>query len=289
MSQPLLIRPKPKDLGDGFMVRRALPAIEARSVGPFIFLDEMGPVMFAPGQGLDVRPHPHIGLATVTYLFEGAIEHRDSLGTVQVIRPGDVNWMTAGRGIVHSERSPSPRQGSRVHGIQFWVALPAADEETDPAFHHHPATSLPKWMDGDSAFTLICGSAFGRTAPVKTFAPMFYVDAALAPGAAVDLDVGHEERAIYVTEGAVTLGDLVVQAGELAVLAHGARTIAAAPPIEAARFIAFGGAPLDGPRKLWWNFVSSRPERLEQAKRAWAAQEMGLVPGEMEFIPLPDR
>jgi redox-sensitive bicupin YhaK (pirin superfamily) len=280
-----IISPKSKDLGDGFTVRRALPSIEARSVGPFIFLDEMGPVAFAPGQGLDVRPHPHIGLATVTYLFEGAIEHRDSLGTVKVIRPGDVNWMTAGRGIVHSERSPTPREAARLHGIQFWVALPAAAEEAAPAFHHTPASALPMWEEASVVTRLIIGALDGRASPVQTFGPMLYADLQLAPGGRFALPADVEECALYVVSGGVAVEGARLDAGQLGVVTPGqAGALTAA---EESRAILFGGAALDGPRKLWWNFVSTRPERIEQAKAAWAAQAMGQVPGETSFIPAP--
>jgi hypothetical protein len=281
-----LFTPKAKDLGDGFVVRRALPQLERRSVGPFIFLDEMGPVRFAPGQGLDVRPHPHIGLSTVTYLFDGAIEHRDSLGTVQVIVPGDVNWMTAGSGIVHSERSPSPRTGGTLHGIQFWLALPQAVEETAPAFHHTPAADIPLLAGPGWTGRLLIGSFAGATSPVQAFSPTFYLDLSLEAGAS--LAIGPEvatELAVYVSAGAVMVGDGAVAAGELGVAAYGAGvSLRAEAP---ARLIVFGGAPLDGPRKLFWNFVSSRPERIEAAKAAWEADAMGQVPGETERIPLP--
>jgi redox-sensitive bicupin YhaK (pirin superfamily) len=286
MAGMTLISPKPRDLGEGFVVRRALPALEARHVGPFIFLDEMGPVTFAPGQGLDVRPHPHIGLATVTYLFDGAIEHRDSLGTVQVIRPGDVNWMTAGRGIVHSERSPQPRHGGGLHGIQFWVALPAADEETAPAFHHTPAADLPAIAEDGFVARVICGALAGRTSPVKTFSAMIYLDLDFsAPQTRALSTSAYEEQAIYVVSGAAVIDGVEINAGQLLVLApHAAPSVTVTAPMRA---ILFGGAPPDGPRKLVWNFVSSRPERIEQAKADWAAQTMGRVPGETEFIPFP--
>jgi redox-sensitive bicupin YhaK (pirin superfamily) len=287
-AEPSLIRPNPRDLGDGFMVRRVLPAVERRSVGPFLFLDEMGPVAFAAGQGLDVRPHPHIGLSTVTYLFEGAIEHRDSLGTVQVISPGDVNLMTAGRGIVHSERSPQPRNGGRVHGIQFWAGLPTALEETAPAFEHTPAARLPRWNADGVSLTLIMGAFQGETSPVTQHHPTFYLDAALETGATLRCPRPAEELALYCVAGEALANGLTVGAGVLAVLdGLGALEIAAGPG--PCRFILFGGAPLDGPRRLWWNFVSSRPERIEEAKAAWAENAMGRVPDEDERIPLPGR
>jgi redox-sensitive bicupin YhaK (pirin superfamily) len=273
-------------LGEGFVVRRALPALEARHVGPFIFLDEMGPVTFAPGHGLDVRPHPHIGLATVTYLFDGAIEHRDSLGTVQIIRPGDVNWMTAGRGIVHSERSPLPRTGGQLHGIQFWVALPAADEEVEPAFIHTPARDLPVLEIGGLRARVICGALEGQVSPVATFAPMIYLDLDFASTAEYHFATQtYDEQAFYIVSGAATVDGVNVAAGELLVLgANAAPTMIVNEPTRA---ILFGGQAPDGPRKLVWNFVSSRAERIEQAKADWAAQTMGKVPGETEFIPLP--
>lgn len=282
-----LITPKPRDLGEGFLVRRALPSLERRAVGPFIFLDEMGPAAFAPGQGLDVRPHPHIGLATVTYLFEGAILHRDSLGSEQVIRPGDVNLMVAGRGIVHSERSPPPRADARLHGMQFWLALPKALEETDPAFLHYPAAVLPRWREGAAAVELLIGEAFGRSSPVRADHPTLYLSLAFEAAGGLTLPAPPEECAVYVAQGALTVAGVEVGAGRLAVLERGV-----APQLEAAgpaRAILFGGAALDGPRHLWWNFVSSRAERIEQAKADWRAQRFAAVPGETEFIPLPER
>ena len=281
-----LLTPKPRDLGEGFLVRRALPSVERRSIGPFIFLDEMGPAVFAPGAGLDVRPHPHIGLSTVTYLFEGAIEHRDSLGSVQVIRPGDVNLMVAGRGIAHSERSPQPREGARLHGMQFWLALPQALEETDPAFLHYPAAVLPRWREGGAHLELLIGEAFGRLSPVRADHPTLYLAIAFdEPGGFMPPPLA--EAGLYVASGALALDGVEIGAGRLAVLAPGER-----PRIEAtapARAIFFGGEPLDAPRTLWWNFVSSRPERIAQAKADWRAQRFGAVPGETTFIPLPER
>lgn len=282
-----LITPKPRDLGEGFFVRRALPAFERRAVGPFIFLDEMGPVDFAPGQGLDVRPHPHIGLATVTYLFEGAILHRDSLGSEQVIRPGDVNLMVAGRGIVHSERSPLPRLGGRLHGMQFWLALPEPLEEAEPAFLHYPAATLPRWRDGATQVELLIGVCRGRVSPVRADHPTLYLSLAFdAPGvfAAQELP---EECAVYVATGALSIAGVEVAAGCMAVLEPGV-----APQLQAAgpaRAILFGGAALKSARTLWWNFVSSRPARIAQAKEDWRSQRFGAVPGEHEVIPLPER
>jgi len=275
------------DLGDGFKVRRLLPHIESRHVGPFVFFDHMGPVRFAAGRGMDVRPHPHIGLATVTYLFDGAIRHRDSLGSVQDIRPGDVNWMTAGRGIVHSERTPDAERtaGQNMHGIQIWVALPQAAEEIDPEFHHHPAASLPV-IDGDGVqLRLVVGTALGKTSPVRVFAPMFYLAAEFSAGGHFVLPAEYAERAVYALDGDLSVGGETVSAGRMAVLAPGEPVgISADSPVRA---VFFGGAPLDGERHLYWNFVASSRERIERAKQAWDAQAFGQVPGETEFIPLP--
>ena len=287
-SVDLLITPRTRDLGEGFMVRRVLPYAKRRHVGPFVFFDHMGPVQFAPGQGLDVRPHPHIGLATVTYLFEGEIMHRDSLGVVQPIRPGDVNWMVAGKGIAHSERTrPELRQsGAPLHGIQSWFALTKAHEETEPTFHHHPASSLPEIEKPGVRLRLIAGSAFGATSPAQTFAPMFYLDAQMSRGATLPLPDGYEEQAVYVAIGEAELDGQVYGEGTMLVLKPDSR-----PKITArgaARLMLLGGAPLDGERNLWWNFVSSSKERLEQAKADWRAGNWPKVPGETEFIPLPE-
>lgn len=291
MTRPSIrrvIEPRPRDLG-GFGVRRVLPASGLPMVGPFIFFDHIGPADFAPGTGIDVRPHPHIGLATVTYLFEGSLDHRDSTGCVQTIEPGAVNWMTAGRGIVHSERTgPAPRAaGHRIHGIQSWVALPREHEEDPPAFHHHPACTLPDFALGDARLRLIAGSAFGRASPVAVHAPTLYAELSLARGAGLVLPDEHEERAVYVVDGELTLDGAVLAAGRMAVLERGVR-----PTLETAagaRALLLGGAPADGPRHLWWNFVSSSRERIEQAARDWEAGRFPRVPGETEFIPLPDR
>jgi redox-sensitive bicupin YhaK (pirin superfamily) len=274
------------DLG-GFSVRRVLPSVDCRSVGPFVFLDHIGPGRFAPGQGIDVRPHPHIGLATVTYLFEGALGHRDTLGSVQVIRPGDVNWMTAGRGIAHSERTPDAERaaGHAIHGLQFWVGLPEGAEESDPAFHHHPAASLPTWEQDGVTLRLMAGEAFGRQAPVRVYSPMFYVDAQMPAASRLPVDAPHAERGVLVLSGAVRVAGEALPPGELAVLAPGADA-----SIEAdvdSRLVLFGGAPL-GPRHMWWNFVSSSRERIERARQDWRAQRFGTIPGETESIPLPD-
>lgn len=287
-SVDLLITPRTRDLGDGFTVRRVLPYARRRHVGPFVFFDHMGPVQFAPGQGLDVRPHPHIGLATVTYLFEGEIMHRDSLGVVQPIRPGDVNWMVAGKGIAHSERTrPELREsGAPLHGIQSWFALPVAHEETEPTFHHHPASSLPEIEKPGVRLRLIAGSAFGATSPAQTFAPMFYLDVQMSDGAALPLPDGYEEQAVYVAIGEILLDGTVYGEGTMLVLKPQSRPAITARG--AARLMLLGGAPLDGGRHLWWNFVSSSKDRIERAKADWHRGNWPRVPGETEFIPLPD-
>jgi redox-sensitive bicupin YhaK (pirin superfamily) len=286
-SLPQLIETRTRDLG-GFEVRRLLPMATRQSVGPFVFFDHMGPARFAPGTGIDVRPHPHIGLATLTYLFEGEILHRDSLGYVQPIRPGDVNWMTAGRGIVHSERtSPELRAtGSALHGLQLWIALPVADEETDPAFFHHPGATVPVVRQGDAVVRVIVGSAAGATSPVQTFSPMFYFDAQLPAGATFDLAPDYPERAVYVVGGAITLCGMALTEGQMLVLPEGDRVAIRAT--SDARFVMLGGESL-GPRFIWWNLVSSSRERIEQAKRDWAEDRFDKVPGETEFIPLPEK
>jgi redox-sensitive bicupin YhaK (pirin superfamily) len=288
-SHPALIEnPRLHDLGDGFVVRRMLPVLQARHVGPFVFYDHMGPADFAPGKGIDVRPHPHIGLATVTWLFNGTIRHRDSLGSLADITPGAVNWMTAGRGIVHSERTPpdARRDGQRIHGIQVWVALPRVDEEVAPEFHHHDAESLPPIRQDGAELVLIAGTAYGRQSPVKVFAPMFFIEARLEAGAELALPQEHLERGVHVIEGEVSWGDLTLKPTQMAVQAG--ESAPAVHAKEASRLMLFGGAPLDGERHLWWNFVSSSSERIEQAKADWAAQRFGKVPGDdQEFIPLP--
>jgi len=287
----IVITPRTRDLGDNFEVRRALPTTQRRMVGPFVFLDQMGPAVFSAGRGLDVRPHPHIGLATVTYLFSGEILHRDSLGSVQPIRPGEVNWMSAGRGIVHSERTAEDirKQDSDLFGLQCWVALPRAHEEMAPTFNHIGAEALPvEEAEGVSA-TIIAGSFFGHLSPVATLSELFYVDVLLQPGARVDVPAEHEERAIYVVEGRLDLGaDGAFDAGQLLVLRPGVNvTLTSFGPLPA-RVMLLGGEPLDGPRYTVWNFVSSSLERIEQAKEDWRNQTFPKVPGESEFIPLPD-
>jgi redox-sensitive bicupin YhaK (pirin superfamily) len=286
-----VVVPRTHDLGDGFNVRRALPHKDRRMVGPFVFLDQMGPHVFSPGRGIDVRPHPHIGLSTVTYLLSGEISHRDSLGTVQDIKPGEVNWMTAGSGIVHSERTgPSVRaSGSTLSGLQCWVALPKAKEEKDPAFTHIGADALPT-LEGDGVSArIIAGAYFGKRSPVPAESPMFYVDLVLQPGARLTLPAEYPEQAAYVVEGALDLGrDGVFEAGQLVVFKPGASFTVGAANDRIARLMLLGGEPMDGPRYLTWNFVSSSEDRIEQAKEDWRAMRFAEVPGETEFIPLPD-
>ena len=283
-----VIDARARDLG-GFTVGRVLPSAARKLIGPFIFFDHMGPAAFPPGRGIDVRPHPHIGLATVTYLFEGEIVHRDSLGSHQPIRPGDVNWMTAGRGIAHSERTgPELRQsGSRLDGLQLWVALPLRHEETDPEFHHHPARDLPAIDVAGSHIRLLAGSAFGETSPVRTFSPLFYVDAAMPAGSELPLPNEYEERAAYVVSGTIECGNERAERGRMLVFApdHPATLRA----VSDARVALVGGAPIDGERHIFWNFVSSSQARIEQAKRDWREGRFPKVPGdEREFIPVPD-
>jgi redox-sensitive bicupin YhaK (pirin superfamily) len=287
----VVVVPPTHDLGDNFEVRRALPSRQKRMVGPFVFLDQMGPHTFTSGRGLDVRPHPHIGLATVTYLFSGEILHRDSLGSVQSIRPGDVNWMTAGRGIVHSERTaPEMRlQDSTLYGLQCWVALPTAQEECSPDFRHTGVADLPfEQAEGVSA-RIIAGSFLGHRSPVQTLSELFFVDLNVQPGARLEIPADYTERALYVVEGKLDLGsDGMFDAGQLLVLKPGRRTTLAAAGPGAARLMFLGGEPMDGPRYLAWNFVSSSKERIEQARQDWREQNFPKVPGETEFIPLPD-
>jgi redox-sensitive bicupin YhaK (pirin superfamily) len=284
-----LIVPRSHDLG-GFQVRRAVPSLQARSVGPFVFVDHMGPALFEPGRGIDVRPHPHIGLATVTYLWAGALRHRDTLGSVQDILPGDVNWMTAGRGIAHSERTPpDPRAaGHAVHGMQTWVALPKSDEEVAPSFHHHPGASLPLREHAGARLRVIAGRGFGMESPVRVFADTFNVAVDLDAGAELAIAAEAPERALYVLEGRAQVDGADIPEKHLLVLDRGVRhVLRAATPLKA---MLFGGEPLDAPRHMWWNFVSSSKERLEQAKADWDNGAFGLIPGDdVERIPLPER
>jgi redox-sensitive bicupin YhaK (pirin superfamily) len=290
MPSPIqhLLRSHPRDIG-GFAVRRVLPSVPKQMVGPFIFFDHMGPARLPPGEGLDVRPHPHIGLATVTYLFEGEILHRDSLGSVQPIRPGDVNWMTAGRGIAHSERTPPELRaaGPGVHGIQTWVALPRESEEVAPSFSHHPQATLPVVEPPGATVRVIAGRAFGVRSPVAVFSDTLYAAAELDPGASVVLAPEHEERGVYVVEGDVTIGDAAVGTGQLAVLAEGVEVEVRAP--FSATLMLLGGAKMDGSRFIWWNFVASSKDRIERAKADWREDRFGQIPGETGRIPLPER
>jgi len=283
----LVIVPRVRDLGDGFSVRRALPDGKRQMVGPFIFFDQMGPVQFIAGQGLDVRPHPHIGLATVTYLFDGRVMHRDSEGNALEITPGAMNLMTAGRGIAHSERSPADaRQGSEgMFGIQSWIALPQAHEETAPSFQHFDAGSLALIEDGGVRARVIAGSAFGKTSPVGMLSEWLYAEVVLAPGASAPLDPDQEERAIYVAEGEVDIAGETFEGPRLLIFRPGDRITVRA--LRRARLMFLGGAALEGPRYIWWNFVSSRKERIEQAKEDWKTGRFAPVPNETEFIPLP--
>jgi len=282
-----LITPRIHDLG-GFQVRRAVPSLQARSVGPFVFVDHLGPALFQPGHGIDVRPHPHIGLATVTFLWAGALRHRDTLGNVQDILPGDVNWMTAGRGIAHSERTPpDPRAaGSTAHGMQTWVALPKPDEDVAPSFHHHPASSLPMRDHAGAQLRVIAGRGFGMESPVKVFAETYNVAVDLAPDAELVIEPEAVERALYILEGESQLDGGDIPEKHLLVLDRGTRyVLRAKTPLKA---MLFGGEPLDGPRHLWWNFVASSKERIEQAKAEWEDGAFGLIPGDdQERIPLP--
>jgi redox-sensitive bicupin YhaK (pirin superfamily) len=286
MSHPLqLIAPHLKDLGGGFVVRRLLPAAARQAVGPFVFFDHFGPLTAQPSDDHDVRPHPHIGLATVSYLFEGAMQHHDSTGALQRIEPGAINWMTAGRGIVHSERTPADLRGAlrRLHGLQLWAALPAADEEMAPSFVHTPAAAIPALEVGGARVRVLVGSAFGARSPVAVRSDTLYLDIALSAGDAFPLPPA-AERALYVVEGAVQLDGRTVPAHQMVVLQPGDEPMISAA--SDARAVLIGGAPL-GPRHLYWNFVSSRRERLVQAADDWAAQRFAAVPGETEFIPLP--
>jgi len=280
-----------REIVDNFRVRRALPSARRRMVGPFIFLDQMGPEMLRPGSGLDVAPHPHIGLATVTYLFEGELIHRDSLGVVQAIRPGEVNWMTAGRGIVHSERTPQEMRlsGSELFGIQAWVAIPKKYEESDPAFTHHGTSELPVIEGEGKRVRLITGSLYGAQSPVQTLLEMFYADITLVEGARLPIPSEHEERAAYIVEGSVKLlpDDGTYNAGQLLIFKPGAEITLRAHESSPARMMLMGGEPMDGARHIWWNFVSSSKERIEQAKQDWKAGRFAPVPEETEFIPLP--
>lgn len=284
-----VIVPRARDLG-GFEVRRALPSAQRQMIGPFIFFDQMGPAQFLSGQGIDVRPHPHIGLATVTYLFEGEMMHRDSLGSSLAIRPGEVNLMTAGRGIVHSERTaPDTRMsGQDMFGIQAWMALPKSHEEVAPTFAHHDVSALPRLEGEGKRVRLIVGSLYGETSPAAFPHDCFYAEAVLAPGAILPLDPDYDERAIYLASGRVDIGGQTFEGGQLLVFKPGDRISILAETN--ARLMLLGGEPMDGPRHIWWNFVSSSQERIDSAKEDWRQGRFQIVPGdETEFIPLPEK
>jgi redox-sensitive bicupin YhaK (pirin superfamily) len=288
MSDDLVLSSRPRDLGT-FSVRRVLPSVERRRVGPFIFFDHFGPLDLPPGQGMDIRPHPHINLATVTYLFDGEIVHRDSLGFEQAIRPGELNWMTAGQGIVHSERSSAEARkgGARAHGIQSWVALPKSHEETLPSFYHHDGGALPVIQLDGAKLRVIAGKAYGSSSPAIVYSPMFYVEAVFESRGELVLPDDYPERAVYVVEGAVQSRAGRVEEGSM--LVFGAGSPATVSAESRCRLMLLGGAPLDGERHVWWNFASSSKERIERAKRDWKEGRFPKVPGdEHEYIPLPE-
>ena len=294
-SIDLVIAPRERDLG-GFSVRRILPYAKRRMVGPFIFIDEMGPARFAPGEaGIDVRPHPHIGLATLTYLFDGEIHHRDSLGYDQLIRPGDVNWMVAGRGIAHSERVRAEVQaaGQSVHGLQIWIALPDSDMESEPAFYHHPGETLPTWQDGQCIYRLIAGEAYGHRSPVKTYSPLSYIAIETSGPSKIQIPNQYRENAIYIVSGSVNIEGTDYSANQMVVFADGQH-----PQLdvkEPGRIVLFGGEPI-GKRLIWWNFVAQDETRLQRARDDWNASIAGnfsgtpfsLPPDENEWIDLPE-
>lgn len=283
----LTITPREKDLG-GFSVRRILPYAQRRMVGPFIFLDHMGPAHFDAGHGMDVRPHPHIGLATVTYLFEGEIFHRDSLGSALPILPGAVNWMTAGRGITHSERSGEQARATarNLHGLQSWIALPKEAEDVAPEFHHHPANTLPEFTHGNVAFKIIAGSAYGHEAPVKIFSPLFYVEARMPAGTTLKLPDGYRERSLYLVDGDLRIGNTSVVQRSMCVFGNNKNIVVEA--LAPSHLVLLGGDPFPEQRYIDWNFVATSEERIEAAKADWREGRFAKVPGdEQEFIPLP--
>lgn len=283
-----IFAPRAHDLG-GFTVGRVLPYAERRMVGPFIFLDHMGPADMAAGQAVDVRPHPHIGLSTLTYLFDGELFHRDNLGNAVEIKPGAVNWMTAGRGIAHSERTSADERKSahRLHGLQNWVALPKKDEETAPEFIHYDAETIPGVSSDGVELRIIAGEAYGQRSPVKVYSPLFYVDVRLKPGASFALPNNHPEQALYVIDGTIDADG--AQAGAQTMIVFTAKAKAAVKAISACHIVLLGGEPFDEPRHIWWNFVSSSKDRIEQAKDDWKAGRFARIPGDdKEFIPLPD-
>ena len=288
-----LIVPRARDIG-GFEVRRALPAPKRQMVGPFIFFDQAGPAEFLTGKGVDVRPHPHIGLGTVTYLYRGAFHHRDSTGADQIIEPGALNWMVAGRGVTHSERTPEiARRGpSSLFGIQTWIALPEAHEDDAPVFEHFGKDTLPEVNDGGVTARLILGAAYGAKAPATLHSEAFYMDVMLKEGARFPLPDDHEDRGLYITEGSVSIAGQEFEAGRMMVFRPGDRITVKAGP-HGARLMALGGATMGGPRYIWWNFVASSRERIEAAKEEWRAERWGqgrfdLPPEDRdEHIPLP--
>ncbi|MBY5393306.1 pirin family protein [Rhizobium leguminosarum] len=289
-----LIVPRARDLG-GFEVRRALPAPNRQMVGPFIFFDQAGPAELLSGQGIDVRPHPHIGLGTVTYLYRGEFHHRDSTGADQIIRPGELNWMVAGRGVTHSERTTSTaRSGpNSMFGIQTWLALPERDEDMEPTFDHYDKEALPVIEDGGASVRLILGDAYGQTAPAKLLSEAFYADVALSPGSRLPLPDNHEDRGVYIVEGSISIAGQQFEASQMMVFRPGDRITVAAGE-RGARLMVLGGATLSGPRYIWWNFVASSKERIEAAKAEWRAENWGQgrfdlpVDDRHEHIPLPD-
>jgi redox-sensitive bicupin YhaK (pirin superfamily) len=283
----VVIVPRTGDIG-GFTVRRALPHAQRRMVGPFIFFDHMGPAEFRSGQGIDVRPHPHIGLATVTYLFDGEIVHRDSLGSDIPIRPHELNWMTAGRGIVHSERTGADRRvaGERLHGLQCWVALSADDEEMAPGFSHYDQSALPLVAAEGKRVRVVAGTLFGARSPVDARWDTLFAEASLDAGASLPLDDACEERAIYVVAGEIDIQGDRFEPGRLLVFRP--RDHITVRAVTDSHFVVVGGAAMDGPRHIWWNFVSSRQDRIEQAKADWKAGRFAMVAGDQEFIPLPE-
>jgi len=282
-----VIVPRVRDIGD-FEVHRALPAAERQMIGSFIFFDRFGPVMMKAGQGMDVRPHPHIGLATVTWLFDGTIYHRDSLGSEQAIQPGELNWMTAGKGIVHSERTPALERasGQTMFGLQSWVALPKNLEEVPPAFEHVAQERLPLLSDKGREVRVIAGSLYGETSPVKTHSDLFYADVRLDAGARLPISADHEERGLYLVAGRIRIAGQVFEAGKL--IAFKPKSEIVVEALEACHFMLLGGEPADGPRHIWWNFVSSSKDKIEAAKEDWKQARFSIVPGDdKEFIPLP--
>jgi redox-sensitive bicupin YhaK (pirin superfamily) len=288
MSVEFESQPSRKDLG-GFLVTRVLPQAKMRAVGPFVFFDHMGPADLPPGKGMDVRPHPHIGLATVTYLYSGSILHKDSLGSQQIIKPGDVNWMIAGRGIVHSERTDevTREKGSRMNGLQVWIGLPLKHEDTEPQFSHYPADQIPTFSKEGVKLTLIAGESMGERSPVTVFSRMFYLDAIFPPASKLTLPTSNMQRGMYVVEGEVKVGNSRVAEGMFVTFTQ--KLEIQIRTTSGARIALFGGDPLDGPRHVWWNFVASSRDRIERAKKDWKEGRFGQVPGETEFIPLPAR